>query len=209
MKREDFYSEWSRIHGDAEVKGIVKAWLTISYVITRPLVALRISPNLLSLFSIVAAIAFLLTLESSFAIFFLVLSLALDGIDGTVAISTGKTSKFGSIVDAVADRIVEGIWAYSFFLLGAPWQLVVICWIAALTQEYMRARAGGLGINQVLMVTWSERPVRATLLFIPLVGQLFDFDLFVVAAWALAILQVTSAVALFNSLRLLLQQSQR
>lgn len=209
MKKEEFFSNWSKVHGDAEINGIVRIWLSISFVITRPLVALKVSPNSLSLLSIVSAIAFLIDIESPRAILFLVLSLLLDGIDGTVAISTGKSSRFGAIVDAVADRIVEAVWSYAFFLLGAPWQVITAAWIAAFTQEYMRARAGGLGVNKILMVTWSERPVRATLIFIPLVGRFFDLDLFASAAWLWAILQVTSAIALFSSLRSQLRQSQR
>jgi archaetidylinositol phosphate synthase len=209
MSRDDFFANWSKAHGDAEVKGIVKAWLSISFLITRPLIVLRITPNTLSFLSIIAAMVFLVLIETDWAIFFLVLSLLLDGIDGTVAISTGKTSKFGALVDAVADRIVEGIWAYAFFQLGAPWQVIAVAWSAAATQEYMRARAGGLGVTKVLMVTWSERPVRATLIFIPLVGRVFGLEVFVVAAFAWALLQVTSAAFLFNSLRLHLQQSQR
>lgn len=209
MKKEEFFSSWSQAHGDAKIAGIVRGWLSISFVITRPLIALRISPNFLSILSIVAALAFLFNINSHIAIFLLVLSLALDGIDGTVAISTGKSSRFGAVVDAVADRIVEAIWAYAFYLLGAPWQVIAGAWVAASTQEYMRARAGGLGVNQVLMVTWAERPIRATLIFIPLVGRVFDFELFEIAAWVWLVLQSTSALALFNSLRLQLRQSPR
>ena len=153
--------------------------------------------------------SFVFTLETHWAISLLVLSLLLDGIDGTVAIITGKSSKFGAMVDAVADRLVESLWAIALYLLGAPWEIVLVAWLAAFTQEYLRARAGGLGVNQVLIVTWCERPVRATLIFIPLVGRLFGFDLFEVASWLWAILQVSSAVTLFNLLRLQLQQSQR
>ena len=153
--------------------------------------------------------AFVLTVETHWAISLLVLSLLLDGVDGTVAIITGKNSKFGAMVDAVADRLVESLWAIALYLLGAPWEIVLVAWLAAFIQEYLRARAGGLGVNQVLIVTWCERPVRATLIFIPLVGRLFGFELFEVASWLWAILQVSSAVTLFNLLRLQLQQSQR
>lgn len=209
MTREELFNQWSALHGDAQVKGIVKAWLTISHLITRPLIAMRLSPNSLSILSIFAAIAFVLTVETHWAISLLVLSLLLDGVDGTVAIITGKNSKFGAMVDAVADRLVESLWAIALYLLGAPWEIVLVAWLAAFIQEYLRARAGGLGVNQVLIVTWCERPVRATLIFIPLVGRLFEFELFEVASWLWAILQVSSAVTLFNLLRLQLQQSQR
>ncbi len=209
MSKEELFSNWSALHGGAEVKGIVRAWLTISFYITRPIIVLRLSPNSLSLLSIFAAVGFLLALESHWAITLLVLSLLLDGVDGTVAIATGKSSKFGALVDSVADRLVEGLWAVALYLLGAPWQVVIMAWLAAFIQEYLRARVGGLGVNQVLFVTWCERPVRATLIFIPLIGRLFGFDLFVLAAWIWAIMQLTSALTLFNLLRLQLQQSQR
>lgn len=209
MNREELFSNWSSLHGDAQVKGIVRAWLNCSYYITRPLIALRITPNSLSLLSILAAISFVLTINSHWAIALLVLSLLLDGIDGTVAIATGKSSKFGAMVDSVADRIVESLWAIALYLLGAPWQIVLTAWLAAFVQEYLRARAGGLGVNQVLFVTWCERPVRATLIFIPLIGRLFDLDLFEIAAWLWAAMQLSSALTLFNLLRLQLRQSQR
>ena len=170
---------------------------------------MKFSPNSLSLLSILAAAGLLLTVESHWAIALLVLSLLLDGIDGTVAIATGKSSKFGALVDSVSDRLVEGLWAIALYLLGAPWQVVITAWLAAFVQEYLRARVGGLGVNQVLFVTWCERPVRATLIFIPLIGRLFGFDLFELASWIWATMQVTSALTLFNLLRLRLKQSQR
>jgi phosphatidylglycerophosphate synthase len=209
MNREELFSKWSALHGDAQVKGIIRLWLTISYYITRPLIALKFSPNVLSFMSILAALGFILVIESHWAIALLVISLLLDGIDGTVAIATEKSSKFGALVDGVADRVVEGMWAIALYLLGAPWQAVMTAWLAAFVQEYLRARAGGLGINQVLFVTWCERPVRATLIFIPLIGRLFNLELFELASWIWAVMQVTSALTLFNLLRLQLQRSQR
>lgn len=209
LTRQEFFQEWSRIHGSAEIRGIVKGWLSISHLITRPLVALRISPNALSIFSVFAGIGFLLNLNEVWSLAFLVLSLLLDGIDGTVAIITSKTTKFGALIDAISDRVVEAIWAYGFFLLGAPWQLIISAWAAAFIQEYLRARAGGLGVNQVLMVTWAERPVRATLLFIPMVAQYFGWDLFRIAAICWLSMQLSSLLVLMNSFRLQLRQSQR
>ena len=209
MRRGEFFAHWSTLHGSAEVRGIVSAWLSISFHISKPLIWLKISPNTLSILSIFAAGGFLFLIDSHWAIALLVISLLLDGIDGTVAILAQKSSKFGALIDGVADRIVEGLWAIALYILGAPWQLVITAWLAAFLQEYLRARAGGLGVNQVLIVTWCERPVRATLIFIPLMGRIFDIDLFTVASWAWAALQISSALALFNLLRLHLQQSQR
>lgn len=209
MSKDEFFESWSAMHGGAEIAGIVRAWLTISYWITRPLVILRISPNLLSILSIISAVAFLAFIESNWSVFFLVVSLLFDGIDGTVAILTNKSSRFGAVIDSVADRMVEAFWAYGFYLLGAPWQIVLAAWTAAFIQEYLRARAGGLGVSEVIKVTWAERPIRATLIFIPLIAGLFGMELFAVAAWIWFAMQTSSALYLMNSLRLRLRQSQR
>jgi len=33
MKKDEFFSIWGRLHGDANISGIVKGWLSISYVV--------------------------------------------------------------------------------------------------------------------------------------------------------------------------------
>jgi archaetidylinositol phosphate synthase len=209
LKRDQFFAEWSRIHGGAEVQGIVRAWLVASYWLTRPLIWLRVTPNLLTCLSVLLGALFVLNIESNLAIICLALSLLLDGIDGTVAIIRDRATRFGALLDAFADRIVESLWAYGFILMGAPFQIVIIAWLASFIQEYMRARAAGLGITKVLIVTPAERPVRATLIFIALVARSLglDFNLLLSATWAL--LQSYSAMRILIILRSQLRQSQR
>lgn len=202
MNKSQFFAEWSKIHGNARVSGIVKAWLTISFWVTRPLALLRVSPNFLSVASILVGAAFIWKIESNWSALLLVLSLALDGIDGTLAITTGKTSRFGALLDSVADRLVESLWAYGLYLLGAPWQIVTVAWLASYLQEYLRARAGGLGIQEVVVVTFAERPVRASLIFIALIANLLGIELIVEVAFIWAALQTISAVTLLRALRL-------
>lgn len=202
MDKGQFFAEWSKIHGNARVSGIVKAWLTISFWVTRPLALLRVSPNFLSVASILVGAAFIWKIESNWSALLLVLSLALDGIDGTLAITTGKTSRFGALLDSVADRLVESLWAYGLYLLGAPWQIVTVAWLASYLQEYLRARAGGLGIQEVVVVTFAERPVRASLIFIALIANLMGIELIVEVAFIWAALQTISAVTLLRALRL-------
>ena len=202
MDKGKFFNEWSKIHGNARVSGIVKAWLTISFWVTRPLALLRVSPNFLSVASILVGAAFIWKIESNWSALLLVLSLALDGIDGTLAITTGKTSRFGALLDSVADRLVESLWAYGLYLLGAPWQIVTVAWLASYIQEYLRARAGGLGIQEVVVVTFAERPVRASLIFIALIANLLGIELILEVAVIWAALQTISAVTLLRALRL-------
>lgn len=209
MIKQDFFQSWSDLHGGAKIKGVVKAWLTISYVICSTLAKLRVTPNSLSYFSLLLGIGFVLVIDSNWAILLLVLSLAADGLDGSLAILTDRVSKWGAALDAVMDRIVEALWAYGLYLLGAPLELVLIAWFAAYIQEYMRARAAGLGVRQIGVVTIGERPIRASLLFIVLVGRAFEIDLINPVTITWAVLQVLSALTVLSYLRPLLQQSQR
>lgn len=209
MNRSDFYDQWSHIHGDAPIKGVVKAWLTISFAVCRTLSKLRVTPNGLTLSSLLFGALFVLLIESNWSIAFLVLSLLADGLDGTMAIITGRVSKWGAALDGVVDRVVETLWAVGLFLLGAPLPIVFTAWLSAFLQEYLRARVAGLGITQVGVVTIAERPVRASLIFIALVARGFDLDLILGVAVMWAIMQLISLLTLTKHLRSQLRQSQR
>lgn len=70
----------------------------------------RVSPNLITITSIILGIlsaALLVTHHAYFAIIFLLFSGYLDTLDGTVARLNTKTSPFGSSLDIIGDRIVE------------------------------------------------------------------------------------------------------
>ncbi len=209
LSRKDFFMEWSRLHGEAEIKGIVRAWLSISFTVTTALKAIRITPNVLTYLSLICGALFLYFIDSHWAIAFLVLSLMADGLDGSLAIITRRVSRWGAALDAVMDRIVESLWAIGLFLLGADWKWILLAWLAAFSQEYMRARAAGLGVHEVGVVTISERPIRASLIFIALIGRVFDFNLANSVAIIWVVMQIISVVTVLRFLRPLLQQSQR
>ena len=94
MNQTEFFAKWSALHGSAEIKGIVKAWLKISYGSAKFMTALRITPNLLTLFGIVFAIAMAANPLALWTIPLLVLSLYADGIDGSVAIYQNRATHF-------------------------------------------------------------------------------------------------------------------
>lgn len=198
MNREDYFQEWSRLHGGAAITGVVKGWLHISYSLSKPLVYLKISPNVLSLAGVVSALVTYLIARHDFAIAFLILSLVSDGIDGTVAILSGKASKRGAMLDAICDRIGETFWALALYKLGAPAWIVASAWVFAFTQEYCRARIAGLGDYRIDVVTIAERPVRASFLAVSLVA----FDLKIAAITTLAtVWAIQQAVALVTVMR--------
>jgi hypothetical protein len=205
MKQAEFFAKWSALHGNAEIKGIVKAWLKISFASAKFVSVLRLTPNFLTLLGIVFAIAMAANPLSLWTIPLLVLSLYADGIDGSVAIYQNRESQFGAVLDSVADRISEALWFYVAYRIGAPVWLVLVTYVIATTQEYARARLGGLGINAVGVVTPSERPVRASFIFIALVAYAIGLNLVTPVMAVLGALQLFSFYLVcrwaYNSLR--------
>ncbi len=211
MVREEFFDRWSEVHGGAEIKGIVRWWLSISFRVASLLRRLRVTANSMTVFGGIIAFLLIVALRDEgseqavpllIAALLLVISLAADGVDGSLALLTGDVSRRGAALDAIADRLAESFWAFAFIQIGADYRVVVIAWLMAQTQEYIRARLGGLGVSEIGVVTVSERPVRASFLAVALV-----IALIYAAAGGGEILAVTltSAVTIIAALWLLLQ----
>lgn len=192
MNKSEFNSTWSSLHGGAEIKGIVKAWLAISFGSAKFLSKLHVTPNILTLLGVLFAVAMALNPLSFWAVPLLVLSLYADGIDGSVAIFQGRNTSLGAVLDASADRISEALWFYVAYKIGAPAWLVLATYVIASTQEYARARLGGLGISDLGVVTPAERPVRASFIFIALISYALGLDLVFLALLVLFVLQILS-----------------
>ena len=211
MVREEFFDRWSEVHGGAEIKGIVRWWLSISFRVASLLRRLRVTANSMTVFGVIIAFLLIVALRDEgseqavpllIAALLLVISLAADGVDGSLALLTGDVSRRGAALDAIADRLAESFWAFAFIQIGADYRVVVIAWLMAQTQEYIRARLGGLGVSEIGVVTVSERPVRASILAVALV-----IALIYAASGGGEILAVTltSAVTIIAALWLLLQ----
>ena len=198
MNRDKYFATWSELHGGAKVAGIVKGWLIISYAISRPLVSVKVSPNLISLLGVLASVFTYSEAHHIYCVAILGASLLSDGIDGTVAILSGKASKRGAMFDAICDRVSEVFWALAFYKLGAPAWIIGAAFVFAFTQEYARARIAGLGDYRIDVVTIAERPVRASFLAIALIA----FDLKISAMTTLAtVWMIQQAIALVTVMR--------
>ena len=174
MNEEQFKERWSELHGGADTEGVVGGWLSFSYQVARVCVALRITPNLLTFLGLGTAIAMGLSEYAAIALLLLVISLFFDGIDGSVAILLGTESKWGELLDSLADRISEAFWLYMGWRLGIPAWVVISMWTIASTQEYARARLASLGHREIGVVTPTERPVRAIFMAFALIFYIFD-----------------------------------
>jgi archaetidylinositol phosphate synthase len=192
MKQADFFKSWSELHGNAKISGIVKSWLTISYLLVKPLVKLKITPNILTIFGLLFGVLLYLNALTNWAVILLTLSLICDGIDGSLAIITGKASKWGAMLDSVVDRVTEFFWALTFIAIGANKYVVIVALLIASVQEYVRARIGGLGLSEVGVVTIAERPVRASILFVAVVTFILNIEIVNILAIIWLIMQLFS-----------------
>jgi len=193
----EFFATWSALHGGAQISGIVKGWLQISFRIAKVLKKLHVTPNVLTSGGLLTAILLLAYPHGWQAPLFLALSLIFDGIDGSLAIVNKSTSVAGAMTDSIVDRLSEVFWLLALYKLGAPILALCLVLTFASTQEYLRARAGGLGFVEIGVVTIAERPVRASFIFIILVANNLNLNLIsqLVYLWLImqmiALLQIT------------------
>ena len=101
----------------------------------KPLAKLKITPNILTIFGLFFGVLLYLNALSNWAVILLILSLICDGIDGSLAIITGKGSKWGAMLDSVVDRVTEFFWALTFIAIGANQYVVIAALLIASVQE--------------------------------------------------------------------------
>jgi phosphatidylglycerophosphate synthase len=192
MTKDEFFLAWSKLHGDAKVSGIVKGWLSISFTVSKALAKIRVTPNALTILGLVFGILLYMNSSAIWAPLILVISLICDGVDGSLAIITRQSSKWGALLDSVVDRVTEVFWVLALYSLGVDSKILITVLILASTQEYLRARAGGVGLKQVGVVTVAERPVRASFIFIALVAFNLNLEILNQVTFVWLILQAIS-----------------
>jgi phosphatidylglycerophosphate synthase len=165
MDRATYLQQWSTLHGGARPTGIVGGWLAVVHVVASPLARLRVPPDVVTLIGLaIACAAPLLAARGGSGVLAAALIVALSGLidslDGAVAVMSGRTSRWGAVLDAVADRISDAAFVAALWVVGAPASLclaaLLLCWL----QEYARARAGAAGLTEVGVLTVNERPTR-------------------------------------------------
>ena len=198
ITREQFREKWSELHNSAPTTGIVGGWLAISYRFGLLCTLLRVTPNVLTMLGLLSAIGVALSAQSIWAIALIVISLFFDGIDGSVAIFQNRTTNWGAVLDSVVDRISEALWLYALFALGIPAYLCLALWLVASIQEYMRARVSSLGVKDLGLVTFTERPVRASFIFIVLIAWHLDLPGLEIASWVFLGASLFSAISVMR-----------
>jgi CDP-diacylglycerol--glycerol-3-phosphate 3-phosphatidyltransferase len=210
MDRDTYLQQWSTLHGGARPTGVVGGWLRIVHVVASPLARWRVPPDAVTLLGLlIACTAPLLASLGRWGVLAAALVIALSGLvdslDGAVAVMTGRTSRWGAVLDAVADRISDAAFVATLWVVGAPAPVcvaaVALCWL----QEYARARAGGAGMTEVGVLTVNERPTRVIVVVMSLLATVArpddDPGWATLGAWALVGLGVIGLVQLLVVIR--------
>lgn len=149
----------------------------LAFYVTRPVVHLLartgITPNTITWLGLLIAIGagVLVGIGHPFAAGFVVLVGGFfDIIDGALARSTDRTSRFGAILDSTLDRAGEAVVLLGLLVFYTHEQstsgvvVVGIVWLMSLLVSYIRARAEGMGLEcETGFFTRAERVILLAL----------------------------------------------
>jgi CDP-diacylglycerol--glycerol-3-phosphate 3-phosphatidyltransferase len=175
MDREEYLRRWSALHGQAATTGLVRYWLSLTHVVARPFAHGRVSPDVLTVLGLLVACSVVPIAAAGgrwplLAAAVVVASGLLDNLDGAVAVMTGRTTRWGFVLDSVCDRVADSAYVTALWLLGAPGLLCVFGGGLAGLHEYTRARATAGGMVDIAVITVSERPTRVIVTTMFLLG---------------------------------------
>jgi CDP-diacylglycerol--glycerol-3-phosphate 3-phosphatidyltransferase len=206
--RDAYFDGWSALHGGFDPRSAFwpRSWLGLTYVLGRPLARRRVAPDLVTALGLVVT-AFALPPAAAggrwplLAVLVVIASGLLDNLDGCVAVLTGRASRWGYVLDSLADRVCDALYLVALWLAGAPAGLCVAAGGAVVLLEYGRARATGAGFDEIGLVTVGERPTRivVTCFGLAFAGILPGHTVLAVGAGAAA----TLGVALLGALQYL------
>jgi phosphatidylglycerophosphate synthase len=174
---ETYYDGWAALHGGYDPRSAFwpRIWLALVHRLAGPFVRRRVAPDLVTLLGVVATALALPPAAAGgrwplVAVLVVIASGLLDNLDGCVAVLTGRTSRWGFVLDSLADRVCDALYLLALWLAGAPAALCVGAGGAVVLLEYGRARAAGAGFDEIGLVTVGERPTRIVVTCFGLAG---------------------------------------
>lgn len=154
------------------IEGVRELLQPLTNLVARPFTIFH--PNVLSfmLFLVAAPGFYFYSQGDSILGSLFILGALFDGLDGTVAKMTGKTSKFGGILDSTLDRVFDGLLLFFIGVGGlVSWELLFIVFILSVSISYIKAKAEAttattkVGKNQ-FSVGVAQRGDRIVIIFI-------------------------------------------
>ena len=171
----EYLDRWSLLHGGATPGGLVGWWLRLSYRLALPLARGGIGPDALTIAGVVVAAGAVVPAASGghwpvASAALVAASGVLDSLDGAVAVLTGRTTRWGFVLDSLCDRVSDAAYAAALYAAGAPAGLALAGAAIAWLHEYLRSRAAVSGMPEVGLITVSERPTRVIVAAMFLLG---------------------------------------
>ena len=156
-------ADWSSLHNGVQPSPVVRGWLSMVRVLASGPV-LRVPPDVLSALGVLALVGAWAAVAGpgwpALTVALVIAAGVLDGLDGAVALRTGRARPLGAVVDSVADRLGDLMLGAVLLALGAAIGWVLTALTLVLLLEYVRARAQSVGMPGVGAVTVAERPTR-------------------------------------------------
>ncbi|MDQ6927901.1 MAG: CDP-alcohol phosphatidyltransferase family protein [Actinomycetota bacterium] len=202
---EEHIQDWAALHMTEPPGGFVGGWLKASAAVARPLARAGVSPNMVTVAALLAAVAAvpLATVDGwpgpAAACVAVVVSGLLDSLDGAVAVQAGRATKVGFLLDSVLDRLADAAFPASLAIVVGAGEWVAVAAVAACWWlEYIRARASLADDNASpdgrQLITPGERPTRIVLTAIGLGIP----PLALAALWAHVVIVGASALLLLG-----------
>jgi phosphatidylglycerophosphate synthase len=198
---DEYVTAWSGLHGGFDPRTatpVVRGWVRCAYRIGVLLGRRRIAPTTVTVAGLLLCLAVPVVIGvagpagmAAGAALVLLAAIA-DGLDGAVAVITGRVTRAGHVYDSVADRLGEAAWLTAFWLAGAPAWLAVAAGAASWLHEYLRARAATAGMTEIGVVTVGERPTRVSVAVTALI--LAPIAALLAPAWAVAVLTAAAGI---------------
>ncbi len=169
---DGYFDTWSTTHGGYDPRTgsvFLRGWLTMVYGLARPLARRGVQPDVVTYSSIWLAGLVLVLAEVGgrwwiAAGWVMVASGLFDTLDGCLAVLEDRQTRWGYVLDSVVDRCCDGIYLLAVVAVGCPPELAVALMFGFFLMEYLRARAGNAGGDEVGRITVAERPTRVILL---------------------------------------------
>ncbi len=163
---------------------------------------LRFSPNIISIFSLFASALscwFFYSKTLVLGALFIVLTGIIDMFDGAVARATGKTTKFGAVMDHVLDRYAEYLIIMGIVLGDyVDWALGVFALVGMILASFTRAKAESIGGLKSCTVGIAERQEK---LIILIIGSLFSIYYVDALSYAVVLVGILSHFTVIQRLQ--------
>lgn len=177
LGQANYFARWSELHSNIDPAStrFLAPWLRSMYSLGRPLVARGVSPHTVTSVGVALAVSAIAASAAGsrwplLAGFIILLSAVADGVDGAVAVIGQSESRWGYVLDTVADRCSELCFLGCAYVLGAPPAFVVAIAALTLVQESARARAAAAGLDEIGILTVWERPSRVIVALVVTIG---------------------------------------